>query len=191
MNIIDVIKTHQSVNCFSNRPVDSDKIDSIVKATFFSSVGTDKVPFKTVIVSKDKIKRKIRQAAEKIEKAYQHGAVNGNESNDSAWKKPFLEEAPSLIVICSLSGQPYKAATTWLTVGNLLRAASKEGVGVICYAPSMPTFLRKILNISMQYIPIAIVSLGYPADELFPRYNSDDEKMFKNLFTGRFNWQNK
>ena len=190
MNIIDMIKNHRSVKRFSKRPVDSDKINRIVNSVNFSPLGTDKIPLKTLVITKYDLKVKLRQAAEQVEKAYQHGiAKDDNGSNDAKWEKPFLEEAPCLLVVCSLSGQPYQAATTWLTLGNLLMAAMKEGLGAMCYAPSMPTFLRKVLNTPPKYMPIAIVPVGYPADELFPSINPDEEKMFRNLFSGRFNWQ--
>jgi nitroreductase len=189
MNIIEVIKNHQSVNNFSDRLVAAKKIDRIVRAVQFTPLGANQTPLKTLIVTKTSLKQKIRQAAEKVEKAYQHGAGNGNKDGGSGWQKPFLEEAPCLIVVCSLSGQPYQAASTWLAVGNLLRTAKVEGVGANCYAPTMPTFLSKVLNIPARYIPIAIVPVGYPADELFPKYDPAEERLFKNLFSGRFNWQ--
>jgi len=189
MNIIDLIKNFRNVTNFSSRPVDREKIDRVVKAVHFSPVGTDKIPLKTIVISESETKHKLRQAAENIERAYQQGTDNGNNSSNSDWQKPFLEEAPYLVVICSLSGQPYQAATTWLTLGNLMMAAANEGLGSLCYAPSMPTFLRKVLDISAKYMPIAIVPVGYSAEDLFPRHNPAEEKMFRNLFSGRFNWQ--
>ncbi|MCP4582612.1 MAG: hypothetical protein GY839_13465 [candidate division Zixibacteria bacterium] len=196
MNIIEIIKKRRSAGSFSDRPVDKDKIDRIVKAVEFSPVGSEKVPLKIVVVSKAAKKKQIRQAAEQIEKAYLEGASvfddsNGSDSSKSGddWQKPFLEEAPYLLIICSLAGQPYQAASTWLALGNLMMAATAEGLGSLCYSPSMPTFLRKILNIAVTYMPIAIIPVGYPSDELFPRLEPKDEKIFQNLFAGRFNWQ--
>ena len=189
MNIIDLIKNYQNVTSFSNRAVDKEKIDRIIRAVRFSPVGADKIPLKTIVISKSEIKHKLRKTAEQIERAYQQGMDDKKNSSDSNWQKPFLEEAPYLVVICSLSGQPYQAATTWLSLGNLMMAAADEGLGSLCYAPSMPTFLRKVLDIPPKYMPIAIVPIGYSADELFPQYDPTKEKIFRNLFSGRFNWQ--
>ncbi|MCD6161100.1 MAG: nitroreductase family protein [candidate division Zixibacteria bacterium] len=189
MNIIDVIKSYRNVASFSDRAIEVDKIDRIVKSVNFSPVGTGTLPFKAIVVSKKSVKQKLRHAAEQVEKAYSHGTGNGEGTNNSDWKKPFLEEASCLIVICCTVGQPYQAATTWLTLGNVLMTASDEGLGVLCYAPSMPTFLKKVLNLPPKYMPIAIVPLGYPADELFPISDQKHEKMLRNLFSGRFRWQ--
>lgn len=195
MNIIDIIKKRRSALNFSNRPVEKEKIERIIKAVEFSPVGTEKIPLKVIAISKPIQKQQIRQAAEQVEKAYLRGAsvfddANGPNFNDNGdWKKPFLEEAPYLLVICSLAGQPYNAASTWLGLGKVMMAATEEGLGSLCYTPSMPTFLRKVVNITARYMPIAIIPVGYSADELFPSLKPEEERMFRNLFAGRFKWQ--
>ncbi len=195
MNIIDIIKKRQTVSNFSSRPVEKDKIERITGAVEFSPMGSEKIPLKVIVVSKPKHKQQIRLQAEQVERAYTHGASvfgedNGDEPADSnGWKKPFLEEAPFLLVVCSLAGQPYNAASTWLALGKVMMAASEEGLGSMCYSPQMPTFLRKVLNIAARFMPIAIIPVGYSADDLFPTLEPQEEKMFRNLFSGRFNWQ--
>jgi nitroreductase len=198
MNIIEIIKKRRSAAHFSSRPIEKDKIERIIKAVDFSPNGSDKIPLKVIVVSRPNEKRQIRQAAEQVEKAYLQGAsvfddsTDANASgNDDSWKKPFLDEAPYLLVICSLAGQPYNAASTWLALGKVMMAATEEGLGSLCYTPSMPTFLRKVVNIASKYMPIAIIPVGYSADELFPSLKPEEEKIFRNLFAGRFNWQKK
>jgi len=195
MNILDIIKKRRSVGTFANRPVEQAKIDRIVKSVEFSPMGSEKIPLKVVVVCKPDKKKQIRLAAEQVEKAYLQGASVFDDSNgsgsagDDEWKKPFLEEAPYLLIICSLSGQPYQAASTWLALGNLMMAATEEGLGSLCYTPSMPTFLRKLLDLTAKYMPIAVIPVGYSADELFPMLEPKEEKMFRNIFSGRFSWQ--
>ena len=195
MNIIEIIKKRQSVSNFSDRPVEKEKIERITKAVEFSPMGSDNLPLKVIVVSKPSQKHQIRMAAEQVEKAYTQGASvfddsnNNNSDNNNEWKKPFLDDAPYLLVICSLAGQPYNAASTWLALGKVMMAATEEGLGSLCYTPSMPTFLRKVVNIASRYMPIAIVPVGYSADELFPSLPPHEEKIFRNLFSGRFNWQ--
>lgn len=195
MNIIDIIKKRQTVTNFSSRPVEKDKIERIARSVEFSPRGSEKIPLKVIVVSNPKHKQQIRQQAEQVERAYTQGAsVFGEDNGDGHasgddWKKPFLEEAPYLLVICSLSGQPYNAASTWLALGKVMMAASEEGLGSMCYSPQMPTFLRKVLNIAARFMPIAIIPVGYSADDLFPTLEPQEERIFRNLFSGRFNWQ--
>lgn len=196
MNFFDLIKGHRSVRHFSGRPVAKEKIDKVVQAGLCVPVGADKAPLKLIVVSKHETKQKIRLEAEKIERAFKRGAGGNNDLHSSkssiyelSWKMPFLEEAPCLIVVCGQSGQPYQAASTWLALGNMMLKANKEGLGSLCYSPTLNTFLRKILNIHPQFVPVAIVPLGYCAEGLFPRMPPEEEKVFKNLLGGRFRWR--
>lgn len=196
MKILEIIKKRRSVTRFSIRTVEKEKIDRVVQAASYDPPEGQKAPIKIVVISGVEIKQKIRQTAEQIEKAYIQGAGNGNgdrelqlQLGETGWRKPFLEEAPYLIVACSLVGQPYQAASTWLALGRILLAASDEGLGSLCYTPPMPAFLRKVISIPSKYMPIAIIPVGYSAEELFPTIADEDERKFRNLFSGRFNWQ--
>ncbi|OQX91666.1 MAG: hypothetical protein B6D58_06940 [candidate division Zixibacteria bacterium 4484_95] len=196
MNFYDLIKGHRSVRHFSGRPVAKEKIDRVIQAGLCVPLGADKAPLKLIVVYERETKQKIRLEAEKIERAFKRGAGGNNDSHSSKssicksnWKMPFLEEAPCLIIVCGQSGQPYQAASTWLALGNMMLKANEEGLGSLCYSPTLNTFLRKILNIHPQFIPVAIMPLGYCAEGLFPRMPPEEEKVFKNILNGRFKWR--
>jgi iodotyrosine deiodinase len=193
MNFFEIIKKHKSVSRFSNKSVSKDKIDRIVKAALQSNSGNAKSALKIMVVSNAKKKHDIRVAAEKVEKAYYFGAsseaVSQEKQSDASWQMPYLEEAPYLVVICGPSGQPYWAASTWLALGNLLLATNKEGLGSRCYTPTMATYLHRILNISPKFMPVAVVPIGYSAEELFPMVAPEEERMLKSLFSGRYTWR--
>ena len=193
MNFFEMIKRHKSVSRFSNKTVAKEKIVRIVKAALQSNNGNVKTALKIVVVSNAKKKHDIRVAAEKVEKAYYYGASSDatlqETRTDAAWQMPYLEDAPYLIVVCGPSGQPYWAASTWLAQGNLLLATNKEGLGSRCYTPTMATYLHRILNISPKFMPVAIVPIGYSADDLFPVVAQEEERMLKSLFSGRYAWR--
>ena len=196
MNFFELIKRRRNVSHFSNRPVAEEKVNRIIQAGLCAPVGADKAPLKLIVVTRQEIKQKIRLEAERIEKALKRGASGNNDSQsskfsggESSWKMPFLEEAPYLIIVCGRSGQPYQAASTWLALGNIMLKATEEGLGSLCYSPTLTSFLHKLLNISPGFMPVAIVPLGYCAEELFPRTQPEEEKVFRNLLGGRFKWQ--
>jgi nitroreductase len=193
MNFFDIIKKHSSVNHFSDKPVAKEKIDNLVKIALQTTNGNTKTSLKIVVVSNDKKKQEIRQAAEKVEKAYCVGTAVAEQPAESkpsnSWQMPYLEEAPYIIVVCGPSGQPYWAASTWLALGNLLLAANKEGLGARCYTPTMATYLHRILNIPPKFMPVAIVPIGYSAVDLFPAFKPEEERALKNLFSGRYAWR--
>jgi nitroreductase len=127
VKILEIIKKRRSVGRFALRVVEKEKIDRVAKAACYDPPEGQKAPIKIVVISKIEIKQKIRQTAEQIEKAYIQGAGNGHgnrelelQLGETGWRKPFLEEAPYLIIACSLVGQPYQAASTWLALGRIM-----------------------------------------------------------------------
>jgi len=179
MNFIDLISNYRGTATFSRTPVPERTIRRAVSATHANS-GMLKV--KTI--SDSQAKTKIRCEAERIERAYLYGAGNGNFS-EAGWRKPFLEEASHLVVFSSKMGQPYLAASTWLSVGNVIVAAASLGLGTICYAPTMPPLLRRPLDIPPGFMPIVILTVGYPGEELFADMWTDELNTICDLVRGR------
>ena len=94
----------RSVRDFSDKAVPIDLITNAIKAAATAPSGANKQPWHFVIVNDLLIKKDIRLAAEKEEKAfYSHRAseewLKDLEPFETSWFKPFLEIAPSLIVV--------------------------------------------------------------------------------------------
>lgn len=190
MNIFEIIKKHQSVSRFSDRALSSEKINKLLNAAMSSLNGNSKSSVKIIVITESAKKKEIREAAEKAEKAYCLGASQKDDAAaNESWRMPYLEEAPCIFVVCGLAGQPYWAASTWLALGNLLLAADEEGLGARCCTPTMATYLQRILDIAPKYLPIAMIPVGYSADELFPTVEPEQRKALKNLFSGRYVWK--
>ncbi len=190
MNIFEIIKKHQSVDRFSDKPLSSEKINRLLKAAVNPLNGNSKSSIKIVVITEKAKKREIKEAAEKAEKAYCLGASQKeNAVTNESWRMSFLEEAPCIFIVCGMAGQPYWAASTWLALGNLLLAADEEGLGARCYTPTMATYLQRILDIAPKYLPVAMIAIGYSADGLFPMVEPEQMKALKNLFSGRYAWK--
>ena len=98
------ISSRRSVRDFSDKAVPLDLITNAVKAAASAPSGANKQPWHFVIVTDPRIKKEIRLAAEREEKAfYSHRAsdewLKDLEPFETNWSKPFLEIAPSLIVV--------------------------------------------------------------------------------------------
>ena len=98
------IKTRRSVREFSDNPVPIELITNAVKAASLAPSGANKQPWHFVIVKDLQIKKEIRSAAEKEEKAFYNYRAYDEWLKDlqpfeTNWSKPFLEVAPYLIIV--------------------------------------------------------------------------------------------
>ena len=100
------VSSRRSVRDFSRDDFPIDIIKNCIKSASTAPSGANKHPWHFVIVKDPIIKRKIRKAAEIEEKEFYGGRAPKEWLDDlnqfgTDWNKPFLEEAPYLIVVFS------------------------------------------------------------------------------------------
>ncbi len=125
-------------------------------------------PWRFVVVDDDWLKARIRETCEREEeKFYSH-----TKGNLMTWlnaegfrpEKPFLSEAPYLILVFGYTKAPYWLQSTWIAVGYLLLALEELGLGTVTYTPPNPKPVEELLNAPNNYKLQTILPVGYPAN---------------------------
>ncbi|WP_237708866.1 nitroreductase family protein [Gillisia marina] len=98
------LDTRRSVRDFSDQEVPREVIENIIMSASTAPSGAHKQPWTFCAISNQEIKSKIREAAEVEEKQNYTGRMSETWLKDLAslgttMEKPFLEEAPWLIVV--------------------------------------------------------------------------------------------
>jgi len=94
----------RTIREFDTRPVPFEVIENIVLTASTAPSGAHKQPWTFCVISDPGIKRKIREAAEDEEKISYSSRMPEDWKADlkplgTNWEKPFLEDAPYLIVV--------------------------------------------------------------------------------------------
>lgn len=172
------IKRRRTVRDFSDRAVPRPVIENCLRAAGTAPNGANRQPWHFVVVSDPAIKKKIRLAAEKEEREFYRNrapadwlealAPLGTNEN-----KPFLEEAPYLIVIFSQSYEVapdgkklknyYVQESVGIATGILINALHHAGLATLTHTPAPMKFLNQILNRPANERPFLILVAGYPA----------------------------
>lgn len=174
------LNRRRSLRAFSDRPVSSDLIQTIIMTASTAPSGAHKQPWTFCAVSDPQIKRSIREAAEKEEYENYHGRMSEEWLEDlrpfaTHWQKPFLEVAPWLIIVfkkaydLDKSGQKrknyYVNESVGLACGLLLTAIHHAGLASLTHTPSPMNFLQQILDRPENERPFLLIPVGYPADD--------------------------
>ena len=172
------VRRRRTVREFSDRPVPREIIEDCVRAAGTAPSGANMQPWHFVVVSDRSIKQKIRVEAEKEEYEFYHhkaprewlDALAPLGTND---QKPFLEDAPYLIVIFaeSYSVLPdarkvkhyYAQESVGIATGMLITAVHHAGLVSLTHTPSPMGFLNEILGRPSHERPFLILVVGYPA----------------------------
>lgn len=173
------MKRRRTVREFSSRPVPREIIENCILAAGTAPNGANMQPWRFVVVSDAEVKRQIRERAEEVERDFYHRraprywlealAPLGTDEH-----KPYLEEAPYLIVIFSLRHTVlpdgtirkhyYIAESVGIATGILITALHRAGLACLTHTPSPMTFLREVLGRPKEETPYLILVAGYPKE---------------------------
>lgn len=171
------VKRRRTVRQFSNRDIPKEIIENSVRAAGTAPSGANMQPWHFVVVSSPEMKKKIREAAELVEKDFYTNrapqswldalAPLGTDDN-----KSYLEDAPYLIVVFSVrhsfdkEGNKirhyYQTASVGIATGILITALHNAGLATLTHTPSPMAFLGGLLNRPETETPFLIVVAGYP-----------------------------
>ena len=176
------MQSRRTVRNFSSDPVPFHLIETAIRAAATAPSGANQQPWKFVVVSDPDVKRKIRAAAEDEEREfYSHRApqewLDALAPLGTDWRKPFLEDAPYLIIVFRIDyGLPDKAdgnerkwkhyyvtESVGIAVGILLTALHVAGLASLTHTPSPMSFLSEILDRPKNERPFILIPVGFPA----------------------------
>ena len=173
----EFMSRRRSLREFSSEPVDRSIIEYIIRTAGTAPSGAHKQPWSFCAVSDPAIKSEIRKQAEEEEYENYHGRMSDEwlhdlEVFDTDWHKPFLEEAPWLIVIFKKAydidkeGKKknyYVNESVGIAVGMLISAIHHAGLVALTHTPSPMNFLSDILSRPENERPFLLMPVGYPA----------------------------
>ena len=172
----EVMRKRRSVRMFSDRPVSRETIEWLVRAAGSAPSGANKQPWRFVAVQDPALKRAIREAAEREERAFYESRAGARWLADltplgTDANKAYLEVAPWLIVVFKLtrgddgSAVYYPAESVGIATGLLLAAAHHAGLATLTHTPSPMGFLAQVLGRPSHERAFVLVPVGYPADD--------------------------
>ncbi len=163
--MIDAILARRSIRKYTDEPVSEEHITAMLEAAMSAPSGMNLKPWHFVVVSER-------------EKLNRLGATT------KSWG--MLKEAPQAVVVCGDPGisEKYWDQDSIAALENLLIAVSMLGLGGVwlgCHPnPERVGPVREILGIPAPVVPIAVLSIGHPAEEKEPRTQYDEERVHRN-----------
>jgi len=178
---LEDIQRRRTIRDFSDKPVPEDIIINCLKAASTAPSGANRQPWHFSVVSNCDTKKKIREAAENEEKKFYSGRapdewLEALEPLGTDENKPFLEEAPYLIVIFSEAyglddkgnkiKNYYVPESVGIATGILITALHNAGLVTLTHTPSPMNFLREILGRAENERAFLILVTGFPSENV-------------------------
>jgi nitroreductase len=151
MEALEAIFTRRSIRRYSEKKVDNDTVNKILRAAMFAPSAVNKQPWHFIVFENAEIKNAIMEI---------------HRSSD------MLAEAKKAIAVCYDTtlqhDEGYGVIDCATATQNILLAAHSLGLGAcwigICPRQNRIEALQKIFHLPGNIVPFAVVSLGYPAE---------------------------
>jgi len=175
---LEKMRRRRTVREFDSRPVPREVIEECLLAAGTAPNGANRQPWRFVVVSDPEKKRLIRNAAEEEERAFYSGRAPADWLDALAHlgtdeHKPFLEDAPYLIVVFAESfavaedgsklKNYYVTESVGIATGILITALHESGLATLTHTPSPMKFLNGVLDRPENERPFLVLVVGYPA----------------------------
>lgn len=175
----------RSCRYFAATPVPREIVEQAILAAGGAPNGANHQPWHFVAISSPEIKRAIREAAEAEERRF-YGADGKEAKAGKEWlaalgplgtdaDKPFLEDAPWLIVVFAqrkggieedgTTQNYYVNESVGIACGMMLATLHAAGLATLTHTPSPMGFLREICRRPEHEKPLMIVVVGHPAPD--------------------------
>ena len=177
-DFFDLCNGRRTVRDFSSEPLPDGLLETLIRTAGTAPSGANKQPWTFITVTDSDLKKQIRIAAEKEEKQnydsrFPEEWLDDLEPLGTDWKKPFLEEAPALIVLFRQDyafnenakvKHYYVMESVGIAAGFLLAAIHYAGLVALTHTPSPMGFLQKILGRPKNEKPFLLIPVGYPKE---------------------------
>ncbi|HYW95190.1 MAG TPA: nitroreductase family protein [Bacteroidales bacterium] len=170
MNLLETILKRRSIRQYSDKAVEREKTEKVIRAAMFAPSGVNRRPWHFIVVDDRNIMEKIM-------------AVHPNSM--------MLKTAPQAILVCGDEQQQhdtgYWIADCGAATENLLLAATALGLGS-CWIGVYPREHRmrafsEIFNLPSHIRPFALVALGYASKEKETPQRFDPGKIYLNQWS--------
>jgi nitroreductase len=167
----DVMLTRRSIRDISSEPIDLSLVEEAIAVANSAPSGANRQPWRFDVVTDPETKRRIRAGAETEERAF-YSSRGSREWLEALaplgtdWRKPFLEDAPCLIVVFEVhkgDGEPkpyYVKESVGIAVGFLVAALHHAGLASLTHTPSPMGFLNEILDRPHHERPFVVIPVG-------------------------------
>jgi nitroreductase len=172
MSFLQLAQKRYSVRQFSNKPIDKQSLDLILEAGRVSPTACNNQPQRILVIESSEARAKVKDCT------------------------PCHFDAPLTLLVC------YDKSVSWkrgydgddggtvdasIVTAQMMLQASELGIGSTWVGYFDPQKIRKAFALPKNYVPIALLPLGYPAADAVPNQrHSEREPLEKTVFYNEF-----
>ena len=168
MTVLELATKRKTARKFKIIPIRDEDIKYILETARQAPSGSNRQPWRFIVVKSIEMKKKIREASEEGERRFYESLnperkVWYNEKGLSP-SKPNLTEAPVLIVVVGDTSAPNYKPSLWVSITYMTLAIEELGLATVTYTPSDPALVSNALDVPDGFMVESVLPIGFSAD---------------------------
>ena len=173
MSFLDLVKKRYSVRSFDTKKVEQEKVDLILQSARFAPTACNKQPQRILVLDEKESLNKLKNCT------------------------PYHFNAPLAFVICydensswvrQYDGQNEGKIDASIVTTQMMLEITELGLGTTWVGSFNPEEVKKVFSLPEKYEPVAILPIGYPAEDAEPNVAHEDRlELGKTVFYNKFN----
>lgn len=151
MSFLELAENRYSVRKYSNTPVEKETLLKVLEAARLAPSAVNFQPLQYIVLQEEELKEKVA----------------------STYSGEWLQKAPVIVVICGDHSKSWRRADgkdfcdidAAIAIDHLTLAATEQGLGTCWVCAFNAMDCSKKLGLPANMEPIALLPLGYPAEE--------------------------
>lgn len=168
MNFKELSVARYSVRKFSDRPAEPEKLQAVLEACRVCPTAHNNQPQHVFVLKSPEALEKVKTAT-----AFSFGApviLAVVYDQEKSWHR-------------EVDGKDHGEIDAALSVGQMMLQAADLGLGTTCVCVFDPSKLIEAFPQIGRYVPVALIPLGYPAENAHPSRGHSDRKPLQDFYT--------
>lgn len=154
MDFLEFSRKRYSVRSYSDKPVENEKIQKILKASLIAPTAVNYQPQKIYVLKSDEALNKIRRITKSTYNAPLVFLICSD--TERSWHSPFVE------------GYDSGEMDTSIVCTHMMLEAEDLGLGSVWVLLFDPAMVKKAFNLPDNIKPVCLLPVGYPSEIAAP-----------------------
>ncbi|SHO52293.1 nitroreductase family protein [Anaerocolumna xylanovorans] len=172
--LFDILKSRRSIRKFQNKEVEKEKIDVILKSALLSPSSRSIRPWQFIAVTDTELLQQLSLCREPGPKFLADAPLAIVVIADKEASDVWIEDASISSTIIQLTAQDLGLGSCWIQVRERFHTEQEKA----------EDYIRKVLEIPVQYSVECMIAIGYPAEEKTPY--EEDTLLYQKLHFNKF-----
>jgi len=158
MDFFELLKTRHSIRKYTDEIIEPEKIEKILQAALMSPASKRSNSWEFIVVQEKDVLEKISESRTHGSQLLANSPLGIVVSADTTKSDVWIEDASIASIIMQLEAHDLGLGSCWIQV----RGRYKDET------TTTENYLKELLNIPERFAVLAVISIGYPAEEKKP-----------------------